>query len=83
MTNPHPLVDSNILNGLLNGELVYNVFPFRRPKFKLLYRASRDGKDGPSFHKKVNGKGSTLTIIMAKNNRIFGVYNHINQTSDG
>lgn len=41
---------------------------------RLLYRASRDGWDGKSFHRLCDGRGSTLTIIKSTGGYIFGGY---------
>ena len=38
----------------------------------LLYRATRDGFTGQSFHSKCDGKANTITIIKNKMNFIFG-----------
>ena len=45
----------------------------KRIKLQLLYRATRDGFSGSSFHSKCDGKSPTLSIIQnASNNMIFG-----------
>lgn len=41
-------------------------------KFKLLFRASRDGYDAQNFHDKCNGKGNTLTLVKTTTGRRFG-----------
>ena len=41
-------------------------------KWKLLYRASKDGFSGANFHEKCDGKTHTLTIIKTPNGNIFG-----------
>ena len=43
-------------------------------KFKLLFRATKDGDDNNKFHKKCDNKGKTITIIQTKDNFIFGGY---------
>jgi hypothetical protein len=40
----------------------------------LLYRATRDGFEGASFHSKCDGKAKTITIIKTKDNYVFGGY---------
>ena len=41
-------------------------------KFKLLFRATKDGDDNDKFHKKCDNKGKTILIIKTKDNYIFG-----------
>jgi len=43
-------------------------------KLKLLYRASKDGMDSNTFHKKCDDYASTLTIAKSSQGRIFGGY---------
>jgi hypothetical protein len=44
--------------------------------FKLIYRASKDGKTAKSFHKKCDKKGPTIVIIKIKGSKqIIGGYN--------
>ena len=52
-------------------------------KMKLIYRGSRDGMTGRSFHDKCNNKGQTVTLIMNEKENIFGGYSSICWTSDG
>ena len=40
----------------------------------LLYRATRDGFEGSSFHSKCDGEAKTITIIKTKDNYVFGGY---------
>jgi hypothetical protein len=40
----------------------------------LLYRATRDGFEGASFHSKCDGEAKTITIIKTKDNYVFGGY---------
>ena len=41
-------------------------------KFKLLFRASRDGYAAQNFHDKCNGKGNTLTLVKTTTGKRFG-----------
>ena len=41
-------------------------------KFKLLYRATKDGDSYNEFHSKVNNKGETITLFKTDKNRKFG-----------
>ena len=56
-------------------------------RFNLLYRMSRDAKDGndtDSFHKICDDKGPTLIIIQSKEfNHVFGGYSNISWSSRG
>jgi hypothetical protein len=44
------------------------------PNFKLLYRASRDGRDPEKFHELCDEKGPTLVLIKAKFQGLIGGY---------
>ena len=44
----------------------------------LLYRASIDGFHWKDFHKKVDNKGPTLTLIKSENDKVFGAYRTVN-----
>jgi hypothetical protein len=49
---------------------------FSQYEFKLIFRGSRDGFDGCSFHDKCDDKGATITIAKIKNsNQLVGGYN--------
>ena len=51
-------------------------FPLK-DKFKLLYRASRDGFDSSDFYSKCDGHPNTLTIFEASGTSfIFGTFTH-------
>ena len=52
-------------------------------KWNLLYRGSRDGMTGKSFHDKCNNKGQTITLIMNEKENIFGGFSSISWTCDG
>ena len=43
----------------------------------LLYRATRDGFEGSSFHSKCDGKAKTITIIKTQDNYVFGGYTDV------
>ena len=46
-------------------------------RFKLAYRASRDGFDAATFHARCDHKPKTLTIIRTTGGHIFGAYNAV------
>jgi len=41
-------------------------------EYVLLFRASRDGFNGETFHKQCNNQGPTLVVIKAKDDSVFG-----------
>ena len=47
---------------------------FEDQKWKLLYRASRDGFGATDFHEKCDNIPNTLTIIKTRNSCVFGGY---------
>ncbi|CAF1002159.1 unnamed protein product [Adineta steineri] len=52
-------------------------------KWKLIYKATRDGFGASAFHSCCNYRGPTMTIIQSNNNYIFGGYTSISWTSSG
>lgn len=46
-------------------------------KFKLLYRASRDGFSADKFHRRCDNRGSTLVIVQSTNDCVFGGYTSV------
>jgi len=59
-------------------------FPSNAKKWSLLYRGTKDGFNARDFHKKCDGKYSTLTIIKAKSSSyIFGGYSEAEWQSFG
>ncbi|ETO28055.1 hypothetical protein RFI_09075 [Reticulomyxa filosa] len=46
----------------------------RRKRWKLLFRASKDGFDSNSFHRKCDNKGATVVIIQSSMGNVFGGY---------
>ncbi len=53
-----------------------------KQKWKLIYKATRDGFGGKDFHRCCDSKGSTMTIIQS-NNYLFGGYAKISWNCDG
>ena len=53
-------------------EKIMNLCKFKNQKWKLIYRASRDGFKGENFHNKCDDISNTLTIIKTSNGSIFG-----------
>ena len=53
-------------------------------KFKLLYRASKDGNTGATFHEKCDNKGPTIVIAkIANSEQIVGGYNPLDWKPTG
>ncbi|CAF2562409.1 unnamed protein product [Rotaria sp. Silwood2] len=46
-------------------------------QWELIYKASRNGFDGNTFHSLCNNQGPTMTIIQSNNNYLFGGYTAI------
>ena len=46
----------------------------KKPFFKLIYSATRDGSYPKDFHRKCDNKGPTITLIKTNDNRKFGGY---------
>ena len=64
------------LNDLLNkGTKKY--FDKTINKYNLLYLASRDGYESKHFHEKCDGKSFTVTIVLTKENKIFGGFTEL------
>ena len=65
------MIDSLVLNDQSYTELM-RLCKFKDQKWKLSYRATRDGFKGENFHNKCDGKSNTLTVIKTTNQSIFG-----------
>ena len=50
---------------------------------KLLYRATDDGFHHKDFHKKVDNRGPTLTLIKSEHDNVFGFYRTVNYNLSG
>jgi hypothetical protein len=75
-----PSVDKTRYLGIeLKDSKIVASFPlifseFAQKRFVLLYRGSRDGFDGSSFHRHCDGKSHTITIVETSKGFIFGGY---------
>ena len=67
------LIDSLILNEAQYKKLM-SLCEFGGQKWKLLYRASRDGFKAQDFHNKCDSKSNTLTVVKATSGCVFGGY---------
>jgi hypothetical protein len=54
----------------------------KHKKWRLIYRASRDGYYSKDFHKHCDKKGETVTLIKGQKGTLFGGYTPIPWTSD-
>lgn len=75
---PLMTIASKILKSKEIGYLM-KILPkkLRNRKYKLLFRASRDGFQSSIFHSKCDNRGETLSIIHSTSNHIFGGYTSI------
>jgi len=56
---------------------------FEDKSFSLLWRGSRDGFDGATFHRLCDGKSNTVTVIKNTNGFIFGGFTSVPWGSGG
>ena len=62
--------NSKIVESEEEKEFLKEILPNK--KFKLLYRATKDGDSYENFHSKVDNKGETITLFKTDKNRKFG-----------
>mmetsp|Transcript_9594 Transcript_9594/g.14166 ORF Transcript_9594/g.14166 Transcript_9594/m.14166 type:complete len:568 (-) Transcript_9594:29-1732(-) len=79
---PTPPFDSYIINHKMGVQL-NKWYGELRQKWKLIYRATRDGWTSQNWHSKVDNKGATLTLLRHSNGSIFGGYTPIKWMSTG
>ena len=72
----------NIFEDLMN-EGIKKCFGKKIKKYNLLYLASRDGYDAKDFHKKCDGKSFTVTLVITKENKIFGGFTELEWDQSG
>jgi hypothetical protein len=82
--------DSNIYfdsSTILDRFLMVKVYEvcdlYKQDKWKLIYRATRDGFSAKDFHSKCDGKYLTLTLVKTNDGYIFGGYSEREWASDG
>ena len=66
-----PFEESVLLTNENHQSVLKNWLPSQEGKWRLLFRASRDGFAAAAFHSKCDNKGPTVTIVKSGNN-IFG-----------
>jgi len=71
-------IDSNIIYNqdavFLSKRLTDKEYSDRKVIFNLIYRASRDGADALSYHRKCDGKSNTITVVQTVKGSKFGGY---------
>jgi hypothetical protein len=67
IAHPFGVFDSRIISD------VPDIFAeFQEKRFSLLWRGSRDGFTAKAFHRRCDGRGNTLTVILDTKGNIFG-----------
>ena len=75
-----PFEESEILTNEDHRSVLKGWLPSQEGKWRLLFRASRDGFAVATFHSKCDNKGPTITIVKSGNN-IFGGFTEVSWTS--
>ena len=75
-----PFEESEILTNDEHQSVLKSWLPPHFGKWRLLFRASRDGFAAETFHSKCDNKGPTVTIVKSGNN-IFGGFTEVPWTS--
>jgi hypothetical protein len=73
-----PPIDSKIISTIPD---IFGLSPGQR--LQLLYRGSRDGFEGSTFHLRCDGHPNTISLILSKNDCIFGGFTPIAWSSRG
>eukprot|EP01083_Nonionella_stella_P296481 1007224_1 len=81
---PKMTIASKILKSKENRYLT-KILPkkLKNKKYKLLFRATKDGFSSSQFHAKCDNKGATLTIAQSTTNHVFGGYTSFPWSSSG
>ncbi|KAL9954724.1 hypothetical protein ACROYT_G042297 [Oculina patagonica] len=74
--------ESEILTNEEHRSVLKSWLPRQDGKWRLLFRASRDGFAAATFHSKCDNKGPTVTIVKSGNN-IFGGFTEVPWKSQG
>ncbi len=71
----HNLKNSSIITDRDKMKMISDwIMPYTKIIYNQIYKATRDGGTGQTFHAHCDNKGPTLTLIESKNNYIFGGY---------
>ena len=71
----YKLKGSSILNDKEKIKMLSDwIDPNKKIKYELIYKATKDGGTGKSFHSHCDNKGPTLTLINSTDGFIFGGY---------
>ncbi|XP_078350446.1 uncharacterized protein LOC144635232 [Oculina patagonica] len=81
-TPTKPFEESEILTNDEHRSVLKSWLPRQNGKWRLLFRASRDGFAAATFHSKCDNKGATVTIVKSGNN-IFGGFTEVPWASQG
>ena len=73
---PKHFEESEILTNEEHRSVLNGWLPYRDGKWRLLFRASRDGFAAATFHSKCDNKGPTVTIVKSGSN-IFGGFTEL------
>ncbi|KAL9954723.1 hypothetical protein ACROYT_G042296 [Oculina patagonica] len=73
---PEHFEESEILTNDEHRSVLKGWLPRQDGKWRLLFRASRDGFAAATFHSKCDNKGATITIVKSGNN-IFGGFTEV------
>jgi hypothetical protein len=76
------LKDSKVVDKKFKKDLL-KLFDNKKQSFELLWRGSRDGFNGASFHTKCDAKGPTLTTCKGTTGHVFGGYNSESWSQSG
>jgi len=71
---PKLTINSKILKPKEKIQLLKYVPKGKKLKWKLIYRASKDGFSAYNFHTVCNGKASTVVVVKSNMNYVFGGY---------
>ena len=88
------LIELNNLNNFLFNysgiSMIYEALKLKMPQIKekkielkLIYQASLDGQNWRNCHQKINKIEDTMSLVITKKGRKFGVFRHIGINGDG
>ena len=88
------LIELNNLNNFLFNysgiSMIYEALKLKMPQIKekkielkLIYQASLDGQNWRNCHQKINKIEDTISLVITKKGRKFGVFRHIGINGDG
>ena len=75
-TNLSMLFEESEIMNQEHRQMLLDMLPYRSGKWRLLFRASRDGFEAKSFHSKCDNKGPTVTVVKS-GSFIFGGFTEV------